>query len=189
MAYPSVNSAVSKIVLEAKLQVFSEISELLDSLKVDETVYDALATYEQSIKDAHKSAKANKSSSSDGEKKKRAPSLFNLFIKDVMDKVKADNPDVKNGKEYIKLASAYWKESDYSKFIQEKVAEFKKEADGAKLDELFAKAKALYQSTPVDVDQEMKVETDDEKPKPTKAKAKAKVPKSKKVKTDESDSE
>lgn len=188
MAYPNVNSTVSKIVLEAKLQVFSEISELLDSLKVDETVYEALATYEQSMKDAHKSVKASKSaSSSDGEKKKRAPSLFNLFIKDVMDKVKADNPDVKNGKEYIKLASAYWKESDYSKFIQEKVAEFKKESDGAKLEELFARAKALYQPTAVDA--EMKADSDDEKPESKPTKAKASKPKKGKSKKDDSDSE
>lgn len=63
--------------------------------------------------DAYKSCKKTKKVKADGEEK-RKPSEYNLFVKEQMQKIKAENP-TKDNKEIMSLAASLWKEHKKSK--------------------------------------------------------------------------
>lgn len=157
MAYPTVCIAIAKIVAEAKEKVVDDLLAFL-STKVD--IDDDMTTWfndfksslkedlKEEIKDVKKkpSKKGKKAAEeSDGEiKKKRAPSCFNLYIKDVMNEVKAAHPDIKDGKKFIGFASAMWKTEPKAIFIKDKVAQLKKKEPATDIIELFARAKLMF---------------------------------------------
>jgi hypothetical protein len=156
MAFPTVQSAVAKVVMDAKLKVFDDLVTFLDTkIEIDDELKAALAGFKDSLKESEekavkvagkksKKAAADSSDSSDSEKKKRAPSVFNLFVKDEMPSIKLKNPDVKDGKQLMGLASEQWNTSEYAKFLQSKVTELKKADKDADVHDLFAKAKLMY---------------------------------------------
>jgi len=193
MSFTTVNKAVAALVMEAKLSVVDDLVTFLEAkIEVDgdlKAMFDEFKenlkeNEEKAVKAAGKKVKGGKKSSSDesGEKKKRAPSVFNLYVKDVMPDMKAKHPDIKDGKQMIGFASEAWKSDPMASFIKEKVAEMKAEDKDSDIVELYAKAKAMYKNT-----DESSVEPESE-PEPAKvSKSAAKKPAVKKA--DESDSE
>ena len=190
MAFPTVCVAIAKVVMDAKLKVVEDLAAFLETkIEMDDDMKGFLVEFKNSLKDAEdkavkeagkKGKKSKSSDSSDTEKKKRAPSVFNLYVKDVMPEIKATHPDIKNGKQLIALAGEDWKTSAKAKFIKEKVEELKKDKKDMPVVELYEEAKSMYSDeSDVDVKEAKKKE-------PKKEKEPAK-PKSKKAKEPESE--
>jgi hypothetical protein len=153
MAFPTVQSAVAKVVMDAKLKVFDDLVTFLDAkIEIDDELKVALAAFKDSLKESEEKAvkaagKKSKKNASDGEteKKKRAPSLFNLFVKDKMPELKAQHPDVKDGKLMIGFASEAWKTDPLALFVKEKAPELKKDdSDDSDNETLYAKLKTMF---------------------------------------------
>ena len=164
MAFSSVCVAVAKVVMEAKLNVVDEMVAFLETkIEIDEDLKGIFKEFKENLKESEEKmvkdsgkGKKGKSKKDDGvEKKKRAPSVFNLYVKDVMPMLKERHPEIKNGKELISLAGEEWKTSAKAQFIKEKVAELKKENPDLSGEQLFNDAKSLYS------------DSDNEKPKKT----------------------
>lgn len=138
--------------MEAKLKVVEDLVTFLNSkIEVDDDLKTMFSEFTLSLKETEEKAvktagKKNKkdNSASNGEKKKRKASIFNLFIQDEMVSVKANHPDVKDGKMLISLASEMWKISEYGKFIRDKSMELKKENKDASNEEIYDKVKKMY---------------------------------------------
>jgi hypothetical protein len=153
MSYPTVNQAIAKLMMEARLKV---VDELEAALECEEEEFKAaikkfrdslVESEEKMVKDAGKKSKkaAKSASDSDDSKKKRQASCFNLFVKDIMPTIAAENPEMK-GKETMAAASAAWKTNPMGAFIKEKFEELKKESGNEEISniDLYAKAKAAY---------------------------------------------
>jgi len=207
-SFVAVNKAVAGVVMDAKLAVVDDLVAYLESkIEVDDdlrAMFDEFKSNlkeseEKVVKDAGKKIKGSKKTASGEEKKKRAPSVFNLYVKDVMPEMKAKHPDIKDGKQMIGFASESWKSDPKAAFIKEKVLEMKGDDKDGDVVEMYAKAKALWndengitsEDTVVDVkktqskEEKMKgkKKTDDESEKPKGKKTAAKKEKS----DDESD--
>ena len=186
MAYPSITSALAKIVMDAKMKVMSDLIEQLESefdMK-DDSMEDLKNFFEKFQKDLKSSEEevvkiAGKKSKKDGtEKKKRAPSAYNLFIKDMSPVLKEKNPNVK-GKELMALTSAEWKSGEYAAFLKKKIKEMQEEDKTVvyEIETLYNIAKKIYNES-YDKEEKPKTNTkkatsdaDEENPK-TKHKAK-----------------
>jgi len=200
MAFTAVNKAVAGVVMEAKLAVVDDLVAYLESkIEVDDdlrAMFDEFKSNlkeseEKVVKDAGKKIKGSKKTASGEEKKKRAPSVFNLYVKDVMPDMKAKHPDIKDGKQMIGFASESWKTDPMATFIKEKVLEMKADEKDGDVVEMYAKAKAMYKaengesqssnaSTVAKAKAPKKEKTDDEseekeKPKAKKATKKEKI--------------
>ena len=152
-SFVAVNKAVAGVVMDAKLAVVDDLVAYLESkIEVDDdlrAMFDEFKSNlkeseEKVVKDAGKKVKSSKKTASGDEKKKRAPSVFNLYVKDVMPEMKASHPDIKDGKQMIGFASESWKSSPKAAFIKEKVLEMKGEDKDGDVVEMYAKAKALW---------------------------------------------
>ena len=208
-SFVAVNKAVAGVVMDAKLAVVDDLVQYLESkIEVDDdlrAMFDEFKSNlkeseEKVVKDAGKKVKSSKKTASGEEKKKRAPSVFNLYVKDVMPDMKAKHPDIKDGKQMIGFASESWKTDPMATFIKEKVLEMKGDDKDGDVVEMYAKAKALWndengitsEETVVDVKKskeekmkgKKKEKTDDESDKP-----KGKKASSKKEKTDDESEE
>jgi len=196
MAFTAVSKAVAGVVMDAKLSVVDDLIAYLESkIEVDDDLRGMFDEFksnlreseEKVVKDAGKKVKGSKKTVDGVEKKKRAPSVFNLYVKDVMPDMKAKHPDIKDGKQMIGFASESWKSDPMATFIKEKVAEMKVDDKDGNVVDMYAKAKEMYKSENISSDVDAEV-----KPKKAKAEAKTKVTKgkaSKKVDSDKSDSE
>ena len=171
MAYSAITKAVANVVMEAKLSVIDDLITFLEAkIEVDDDLKGIFEEFKSNLKEseekvvkaAGKKASKSKKSDSDEPKKKRAPSVFNLFVKDVMPSMKAKHPDVKDGKLMIGFASEAWKTDPMAAFIKEKVLEMKKDDKDGDVVEMFAKAKAMFKDGDVS---EVEVEKEVEKPK------------------------
>ena len=180
MAYTAINVAIAKVVADAKQKVVDDLLAFMSTkVEVDEDILGMFKEFKDSLKEeaveeakvVKKGGKKGKKSDSDGEvKKKRAPTVFNLFVKAVMSEIKAANPDIKDGKKFISMASEQWKTSERATFVKDKVAELKKEDKDADIHDLFAKAMAMYSG---DSDVEVEKPKNEEKPKAKKGGKKA----------------
>ena len=181
MAYSAITKAVANVVMEAKLSVIDDLITFLEAkIEVDDDLKGIFEEFKSNLKEseekvvkaAGKKASKSKKSDSDEPKKKRAPSVFNLFVKDVMPSMKAKHPDVKDGKLMIGFASEAWKTDPMAAFIKEKVLEMKKDDKDGDVVEMFAKAKAMFKDGEVS---DVEVEKEVEKPKAKGKKAAEKV--------------
>jgi hypothetical protein len=172
MAYVAVNKAVASVVMAAKLEAVKDLITYLDSkIDIDEEMKGILDSFmvnlkgseEKVVKTAGKKTTKGKKSASDSDepKKKRAPSVFNLYVKDVMPMIKAKHPEIKDGKVMMGMASASWKTDPMGSFIKEKMLEMKKEDKDGDVVVMFAKAKAMYV---VDVASDEEDAVEEEKP-------------------------
>jgi hypothetical protein len=125
--------------LESKIEVDDDLKAMFDEFKSN-----LKESEEKAVKDAGKKVKGDKKTASGEEKKKRAPSVFNLYVKDVMPSMKAKHPDIKDGKQMIGFASESWKTDPMAFFIKEKVLEMKAEDKTGDVVEMYAKAKAMW---------------------------------------------
>ena len=178
-SFTAVNKAVAGVVMDAKMAVVDELVKYLESkIEVDDdlrAMFDEFKsnlkeTEEKVVKDAGKKVKGSKKNASGGEKKKRAPSVFNLYVKDVMPEMKAKHPDIKDGKKMIGFASESWKNDPKAAFIKEKVLEMKGDDKTGDVVEMYAKAKALWNDENGISSDETVVKTKEEKMKGKKEK-------------------
>lgn len=148
MSFTIVNQAVAKVVMESKLSVIDDLVAYLETkIEVDEDLKNVFTEFkanlkesqEKVVKDAGKKSKVKKSMD-----KKRAPSIFNLYVKDVMPDMKAKHPDVKDGKLMIGFASESWKTDPLVIFLKEKIPELKSDNSDKDIVELYAMAKDMY---------------------------------------------
>jgi hypothetical protein len=148
MSFTIVNQAVAKVVMEAKLSVIDDIVTYLETkIEVDDDLKSIFIEFkanlkeyqEKVVKEAGKKSKVKKSHD-----KKRAPSVFNLYVKDIMPDIKAKHPDIKDGKQMIGFASESWKTDPLSFFLKEKILELKSDHTDKDIVELYAMAKAMY---------------------------------------------
>jgi hypothetical protein len=162
MAYSAITKAVANVVMDAKLSVIDDLITFLESkIEVDDDLKGIFEDFKSNLKEseekvvkaAGKKPSKSKKSDTDEPKKKRAPSVFNLYVKDVMPSMKAKHPDVKDGKLMIGFASESWKSDPMAAFIKEKVLEMKKEDKTGDVVEMFAKAKAMYKGDSSDVEE------------------------------------
>jgi hypothetical protein len=190
MSYVGVNKAVAGVVMEAKMSVVDDLVQYLESkIEVDDdlrAMFDEFKSNlkeseEKVVKDAGKKTKAGKKVV-DGEKKKRAPSVFNLYVKDVMPLMKATHPDVKDGKLMIGYASESWKSSPKAAYIKDLIMDWKKEDKTLDVVEMYAKAKGMWDENGNDDIEAKEVEEKvEEKVKSVKGKAAEKAAKGKAV--------
>lgn len=195
MAYTAINVAIAKVVADAKQKVVDDLLAFMSTkVEVDEDILGMFKEFKDSLKEeaveeakvVKKGGKKGKKSDSDGEvKKKRAPTVFNLYVKAVMPEIKAANPDIKDGKKFISMASDDWKTNARATFVKDKVAELKKEDKDADIHDLFDKAMKMFNNENSDVEEEKpkpkkakgkKVTNEEEKPKKAKGKKVVKTP-------------
>jgi len=202
--YSAVLKVLSQAVLDAKFSVIDEFLTFLETkVEVDEDLKALVAEFKGSLKadKVAKPTKSKKSASSSDEstesdaKPKRLASVFNLYVKEMMPILKEKNPDVKNGKDLMALASESWKTDAFGLFVKEKVVDLKKENPALSNVELYAAAKAAYTEEPAPKaaaasasDDETDVlpppaETEDESEPVKKESKKVKEPKTKAAKT------
>ena len=117
-SFAAVNKAVASVVadsvFEAKKKVIDEFAAFLaDKIEFDDDMKGYFDSFKASLSlekiEVPKETKKGKKSSDEegGEKKKRAPSAYNLYIKDKMAEIKAEKPELK-GKELMKAAIDAW---------------------------------------------------------------------------------
>ena len=198
MAFPSIAHAVAKVVMDAKLKVLEDFKEFLGSkIEMDDDLNGFFKEYQSSLQESEEmnvkaSGKKGKGKAAvTGEtKKKRAASIFNIYVKDIMPKLKETHGDVKDGKKLIGFASESWKSDPFALFVKEKAKELKSDSEDNV--ELYAKIKAMYSSSDEEAPtmaKEEEPETDKPLTKKTKAaKTKAKATKTKAAKTKAVDS-
>ena len=136
MKFSTVTTAVSKIVLEAQIQVLEDFKMFLSTKKnIDEVM-------EVNFKDFAKCLYH-------GEplvKKKRQPTLFNFFVKDKIASIKVNNPDIKNVKSIMSMVSEAWKTDPFAIFLKNMNQTHKQEIDN---ETLYGKAKELFKDSEV----------------------------------------
>ena len=112
-SYNAINKAVADVVFEAKKQVIADFATFLaEKIDFDDdmTGYFEEFTKTLQVEKPAKVGKGKKSASSsdeEGVKKKRAPSAYNIYIKNKMAEIKAKQPELK-GKELMKAAIEAW---------------------------------------------------------------------------------
>jgi len=146
--YQAVLKVVAQTVLDAKLNVVDELLTFLETkVEVDEDVRNIFAEFKGTLKVEKVAApkkSGKKSTDDDGNGKKKAASVFNLYVKDMMPVLKEKHPEVKNGKELMALASESWKTAPLGLFVKEKAVELKKANPTLDNVEIYAEAKAAY---------------------------------------------
>lgn len=153
MAFPVINQAVAKVVMEVKLRVIDDLIAYIETkIEADEDLRKIFNEFkdvmrqndEKAIKIAGK--KSKKSADNNVEKKKRQPSVFNLYVKDIMPSIRSNNPDVKDGKQLISFAAQAWKNDIKVPFIKSKVLELKKDDATSSIIELYTIASNLWKA-------------------------------------------
>jgi hypothetical protein len=146
MAYPTINAAVSKLILEAKMQVIDDFIKMLDEkIEIDNDLQGQFDEFKKSLEEASKAASKASKTTSKEPKKKRSATLFNLFVKEKQAQLKAEHPE-ENGKAIIGMASKSWKEDPFALYIKEHTDNIKKENADADNVTLYKMLKELYES-------------------------------------------
>ena len=170
MSYPTVNSAISKIVFDAQVKAIKEFKDFLadrvDISDMESDFDEFLQTLKPTAAPAEKkTTKANPEPS----KKKREPTLFNFFVKDRMVSLKEENPEAK-GKVILTMASEAWKSDPFATFLKENLKTLKEESSDSSNESLYQLAKEKFNA--------LSDESETSKPtKPTKAVKAVKAPK------------
>jgi hypothetical protein len=153
MSYPTINAAVNKVII-SKIQ---DLKAFVSKKNEEEEGFDIDALFDEFI-DLMKVKKGKKDKDSDTdkpEKKTRAASVYNLFIKYWMKKLETDNPEMA-GKERMKEASTVWKDGSDPFVVLVKEQTDKLKGEGLKDSiEIFAKILEMTKN-PTNVDMEEK---------------------------------
>ncbi len=117
MAFTKVTKALSVLVEETSLLVVDKLVAFLDTkIEMDDDMKQMFEDFKTQLKEqlkeeakaAAKGGKKKIAVDENGEKKKRAPSAYNLFIKEKMAAIKQKNPEMAS-KDVMKEAIAMWK--------------------------------------------------------------------------------
>lgn len=133
-SYNAVMKAVADVVFDAKKQVIKDFAAFLaEKIDFDDDMKGYFDEFEKTIVKETPSKKKGESSSSDTEKKKRAPSAYNMFISEKMAEIKKEKPELK-GKELMKAAIEVWNEnkSKASKEVPQEEPESEPEVENPK---------------------------------------------------------
>ena len=131
MAFVEVNAAVSKVVVETRLEIVEKVHSFLkEKLELDESdLNELIAEFKGTLDLTVKAVKGKKGKAVAGEekpKKKRVAGPYNKFLGEKIAEFKKDAGEGKaNGKEFMGMAQKAWKE------LKEKYPEHEK--DSAKL--------------------------------------------------------
>ena len=93
----------------------SKVNQVVDKFKssIDTTTDYSIKDLTKILEGVYKEVYGNKKKSSTGEKK--PPSAYNLFVKDEIEKIKAEGlPDV-DPKDYMRIAAQRWRASKENK--------------------------------------------------------------------------
>lgn len=148
----NLSNLVGKIVLEAKISVIDDIIKLFtEKGNITPVILENLSTFKESVSNetinnfkdvARKNKKIVKKQEIASDRKKREPSMFNLFVKNKIPELKNTNPDTNSSKVLMSLASEAWKTDPFAIYIKENVSEMKKECNNN--NELFEKLKSSF---------------------------------------------
>jgi hypothetical protein len=178
MSFAPINAAVNKVMISKIQELKAFITKKSEE---DEEAFDMDVVIDEFIglMTEKKKGKKDKDSDTDKpEKKTRAASVYNLFIKHWMKKLETENPEMA-GKDRMKEASTVWKEGSDEFVILVKEQTEKMKGEGMKdSTEIFAKILEMS-----------KFPEEEEKPKEEEKKPKAKKEKKPKVAKVESDEE
>ena len=117
MALVKAQKALQNLAEEVAVSTVDKLAEFLASkIEFDDDMKELFDEFKDSLKEEYKNAakvangKKGKNLNADGtEKKKRAPTAFNLFVKEEIPKIKKANPSM-SGKELMTAATAAWKQ-------------------------------------------------------------------------------
>jgi hypothetical protein len=187
MSYPAINTAIAKVIMETKCKVIDDLLNFLDTkLELDDDTKSMFEEFKKNIEDtdtkAIKAAAKGSKTSEAKEKKKRSPTLFNLFVKEKQSELKGLHPE-ENGKTIIGMASKMWKTDPFASFIKKHSEDIKKDHADSDNETIYSKLKEMYEENG-DGDHVMNSDAE-APPKPSKPAAK----KASKKSTKESDGE
>lgn len=115
MALVKAQKALLTLAEEVSLSTVDKLAEFLATkIEFDDDMKELFEEFKTALKEEHKAtAKGGKrGKNADGtEKKKRAPTPYNLFIKDEITRMKKENPAL-SGKELMTAATAAWKQQN-----------------------------------------------------------------------------
>lgn len=144
---PIIQQAVAKVIMDAKLNLVDELVTYLGSkIEIDDEIKNIFTEFKANLKEhEEKIVKiAGKKTKVVGEKKKRQPSIFNMYVKDIMPSIKEKNGEVKDGKKLISMAAESWKTDPMAIFIKENTVSLKADNSNITPVELYEKAKELW---------------------------------------------
>lgn len=147
MAFTIINQAVAKVVMDAKLNIVDELITYLGSkIELDDDIKNIFNEFKLNLKEhEEKIVKiAGKKIKVETNKKKRQPSVFNMYVKDVMPSIKEKNLDIKDGKKLISMAAESWKTEPMALFIKEQSVLLKSDNPTITIFELYEKTKDLW---------------------------------------------
>lgn len=123
-SFATVNKAVAGVVAEAVFQAKKDVVEafakfLGEKIDFDEDMQAYFNEFKATIvlEKVEVPKEKGKGKTEGGEKKKRAPSAYNLYIKDKMAEIKAAQPELK-GKDLMKAAIQAWN-ADHPKNVDQ----------------------------------------------------------------------
>lgn len=111
MALVKAQKALQTLAEEVSLSTVDKLAEFLATkIEFDDDMKEVFDEFKNSLKEEFKaSAKPKKGKNVDGtDKKKRAPTAYNLFIKEEITNLKKKNPSW-SGKELMSAATTAWK--------------------------------------------------------------------------------
>lgn len=140
-----INAAVHTALFETQLETIERFREFIASNNEveQEFIGGLLNEFKSKIQAEHKPIKGGKAGGATVAKAPaapRAPSAYTLFVKDKMAEIKAKSPEVKNGKELMKLAVAEW--NTLTDDVRSKMKDALKSDGGLTGTQLLAKARA-----------------------------------------------
>jgi len=147
MNHTIINQAVAKVIMDSKLKVVDELIIYLGSkIELDDEVKNIFIEFKSNLKEhEEKIVKiAGKKIKVESDKKKRQPSVFNMYVKDVMPSIKENNLDIKDGKKLISMAAESWKTDPMALFIKEHAVLLKSDNPTITIFELYEKTKDAW---------------------------------------------
>ena len=195
MAAAMINAAVAQALYQSQLETLENFKKFLaakddvDMEFMEELINGFKATLEADkpkavakgkggAKKGKDGAKSSEGSGEEGEKKKRAPSAYTMYIQYQMNLLKKENPDIKSGKELMSKAVEAW--GELSEDNKTELKRILKEDPTLTSEQLVTKVMGGAEEKEVQAEEpegesEIQPAAEEEKPKPKKAaKAKAK---------------
>lgn len=103
-SYNAVIAATAQLVHEAKLAVIDELVTFFDSkMEIEDDFKELITEFKGTLKTPEKPKRVK------GEKKKREPSAYNLFVRDALNELKKEHPEMPS-KDRMREALKQWHE-------------------------------------------------------------------------------
>jgi hypothetical protein len=135
MAFLKATKAIQALVEETSMSVVDKLMAFLDTrIEMDEDMKGLFTEFKEQLtgelKETAKAVTKSTKGATKGDKPKRAPSAYNLFIRDKLAELKESDPDMAS-KDRMKAATALWREHKEALEAEEPEAEKPKAAKKA----------------------------------------------------------